>query len=244
MNFEYIEPDLPEDYTFRISPSQISKFFDLPRIWYEDNFLGTESFKGNTASYLGTIIHAIAEAVAENRPTNSYIIEEYIDSIDNEDVDKTEIREHYKEMSHALINEYVLKNRPDETEYQTSALVLSGIYVAGTVDARLGYMIIDYKNVSKKPNIDSIPFAYKIQLMAYAFADRARGIFTDRIRIVYTVRRTKTLPVRVFSVTHQITEDDWKMIEDTLMLIALTVQKQRSNPELIPLLYKSMSLGK
>ena len=242
MNFSYVEPTLPDDCTFKISPSQINRFFDAPVAWYKDNFRGEDSFTGNTGSTLGTIIHALAESAGKGEKPDRDAVEAFLDSIKDPDIDKDVIREHYPEMSTALMNEYVMANIPTEIEYQTCAEVLDGIYVAGTVDNRTGDVIVDYKNVKTKPNTEKIPFGYFIQLMAYAFADKARGVYTDRIRLVYTVRRTKTLPVRVFVVTHQITEDDWTMVNNTLMLIALTVKKQREDPNLIKLLYKSMQL--
>ena len=240
--FTYKEPALPDDCTFRISPSQIYKFFDYPSVWYRDNFLGENSFKGNTASELGTIIHQVAESVAKHESISKDEVEAYIDSIDNPDVDKEVIREHCEDMVHTLVNNYIIHNMPTDVEYETVAPVSNGVYVGGTVDNRTHDMIVDYKNVGKKPDTESIPFKYKIQLLAYAYADKARGIFTDRIRIVYTVRRTKTLPVRVFVVTEVISDEDWKLIEDTLNLIADTVTLHKEQPKLIPYLYKSMEL--
>jgi len=102
--------------------------------------------------------------------------------------------------------------------------------------------ITDYKNVSTKPKTDSIPFGYKIQMLAYAYADRERGINTDRIRLVYTVRPTKTLPVRVFVVNHMIQESDWILIENTLNLIAESVLAVRNDPSITHLVFKSMNL--
>ncbi len=67
---------------------------------------------------------------------------------------------------------------------------------------------------------------------------------TDRLRLVYTVRPTKTMGVRVFVVNHQIDESDWLLISQTLELIAETVQVSRTNPELTHLLFKSMALKK
>lgn len=243
MTFDYVVPTVPEDCTFRISPSQIDKFFASPVLWYKDNFMGENSFTGNTGSTLGTVIHAIAEAVGKDEATSRDIIEEYLATIIDPEIDLDVVREHYPEMSMALVNEYILPNMPTEVEYQTCANVTEGIYIAGTVDNRTGDTIVDYKNVTVKPNTEKIPFKYLIQLLAYAFADRDRGIATSRVRLVYTVRRTKTLPVRIFVVNHEITSNDWDMISNTLLLMALTVIKHKEDPDLIPLLYKSMQLS-
>jgi hypothetical protein len=64
----------------------------------------------------------------------------------------------------------------------------------------------------------------------------------DKIRLVYVVRPTKTLPIRVFKVTQIINDDDYQNIEDVLNLIADTVLLGKERPELNYLLYKSMQL--
>ena len=70
----------------------------------------------------------------------------------------------------------------------------------------------------------------------------AQDIFIDRIRLVYIVAPTKTLPARLFVVNHMITEDDWRQIDDTLDIMRETFVLQRAHPEYIHLLYKSMKL--
>ncbi len=242
---------------------QIEKFFSYPAIWYAEQVLGEKQFNGNTSTELGTIVHAIAEAYAKGEPTSREEVEKYLTSkiktrsVTDEPLDLELIRDLYPTLSALLINDYLAKNKPSRVEYQTFAEVLPGIHVGGSVDnrtdtfnskgERVSGTIVDYKNVATAPtngNAGTIPFGYKIQLLAYAYCDRAQGILTDRLRLVYTVRPTKTLPARLFVVNHQITDSDWELIENTLMLIAETVQVSRSNPELVHLLFKSMKLKK
>ena len=241
MDFSYTDIKVPEG-VFKISPSGISKFFEMPSIWYGDNFLGENSFTGNTSSYLGTIVHAIAEGVAKGESTSREEIEDFLDTIDDPDINKNEIRSNYPEMSRVLINEYLLKNMPDLVEQQTLAEVSEGVMVGGTYDAIQGNTLIDYKTAARKPNVETMAFGYKIQLLSYAWSLRKEGTIIDRLRLVYIVRATKTLPARVFVVNHMITPEDWQMIEDTLDLMAETIQLQKSNPEYTHLLYKSMKL--
>ena len=246
MDFSYTQVELPDDAVFKISPSQIDNFFSSPVVWYKEQILGQKVFDSSSSTVLGTIIHAVAEAYAKSESTSRDEIEEYLLTISNPDVDKNLIRDLYPMMAEALINEYVSTNPPTEVEYQTLAHVKDGVYVGGTVDNRTGTResstIVDYKNVSTKPKTDSIPFGYKIQMLAYAYADRERGIDTDRIRLVYTVRPTKTLPVRVFVVNHMIQESDWVLIEQTLNLIAESVLAVRNDPSITHLIFKSMNL--
>jgi len=244
--FHYEQIPLPEDCVFKISPSSISKFFDNATIWYREQVKGEVLFTNSTSTVLGTIIHYIAEQYAINPELDPVQLKETIDQdlllVSEPDVDKNLIRDLYPMMAEALINEYVSTNPPTEVEYQTLAHVKDGVYVGGTVDNRTGTTITDYKNVSTKPNTTSIPFGYKIQMLAYAYADRERGIETDRIRLVYTVRPTKTLPVRVFVVNHMIQESDWILVEQTLNLIAESVLAVRNDPSITHLVFKSMNL--
>ena len=251
MNFEYTQVSIPKDGIFKISPSQIDKFFSYPTIWYRENFLGEKDFIANTATVLGTIVHGIAESSALNENLSPEEIHEKVETYIMETANKLPlgetldiklIKQLYPVLAPLLINEYVAKNPPTEVEAQLCALVKDGVYVAGSCDNMTNGTIVDYKNVTTKPKTDSIPFNYKIQLLAYAFAYRARGEEIDRIRLVYTVRPTKTLPARIFEVNEVISDDDWKLIEDTLELIADTVVLVKKQPELAYLLFKSMKL--
>lgn len=246
MNFEYNDIDVGDN--FKISPSQIEKFFTYPRIWYEEQVLGKKDFKGNTSTVLGTIIHAIAEAYAKKESTSREEVEVFLkkrslELMLTDPLDLDLIRDLYPQMSMALVNEYLARNLPTEVEAQLITPITDSVVVAGSCDNRTNSIVVDYKNVGTKPsNLDTIPFGYKIQLLAYAYMFKHRGEHIDRIRIVYTVRPTKTLPVRVFEVTEVISKDDWKLVENTLKLIAETVELSKANPAMNYLLFKSYDL--
>ena len=242
VNFEYNAIKVPEGH-MKISPSQIAKFFNYPSLWYKDNFTDAEGFTGNTATELGTIVHACAETVALNETVNRDEIDDYIDSIDNEDVDKAEIRKHWYEMSHLLINEYVLKNVPDLVEHSTQLDLGDKISLAGTLDSYYNNGVVtDYKTKGSKPKTDAIPWEYWVQLMAYAKMLKEEGKEVNRLRIVWIVKPTKTLPARLFVVNHEISDKDWKEFDDVLTIMVDTIKLTRSNPEYIHILYKSMNL--
>lgn len=244
MNFDYNEVALPEDAIFKISPSSIGKFFSLPVVWYKEQITKEEKFQGSTATVLGTVIHALGEAYAAGVTASRTECDAFIEgkAEEIEDLDIEIIKTLYPEMAGVLINEYIAHNPPTEIEAEVCAEVKEGVYVAGTCDNRTGSIIIDYKNVGTKPNTDKIPFDYLIQMLAYAYAYRAKGVHIDQVRLVYTVRPTKTLGVRLFVVNHIISSDDWKMIENTLELIADTILIRTAQPELDYLLFKSMNL--
>lgn len=68
---------IPEN-TFGISPSQIYKFFDKPHEWYYSEILGEKQFLGNTSSYLGTIVHFIANEFSRTKTVRKYFIYQYL----------------------------------------------------------------------------------------------------------------------------------------------------------------------
>lgn len=254
---QHTQVPLPEDVIFKISPSSIAKFFEFPKIWFEEQVLGNKQFHGNTSTILGSYMHYIAEQFALSQINGTTLdpesiaqaIEDDLELIDNPDVSHSEVLSLYRDMGTALINEYLRFNIPTEVEKSVAAEVQDGIYVAGTIDNLTGSctldspgIVVDYKSAKTKPNTDKIPFNYKIQLLAYAYALEQAGKYVDRIRIVYVVRPTKTLPIRVYEVTEQITSDDWILISDTLKLIAETIQLHYDKPEYTHLLFKSMSL--
>ena len=255
MGFEYNEVKMPDDCIFKISPSGIGKFFSYPSVWYNEFVKGEEGFVGSTASELGTVCHAIYESYSLNEELTDEDVEEYLFEIQNgkyddkgklikepnPEVDIDEVRNNYRAISDLVIEEYLQHNLPDKVEEEVVAEVCDKVYIGGTYDNLTGDTVVDFKTVGKKPS-DSIPFNYKIQLLAYAYALKRNGHQINRIRIVYGVKPLKSTPARVFVVTEVITDEDWKLIKDTLTMIAKTVILAEEQPDTVPLLFKSMNI--
>jgi len=103
--------------------------------------------------------------------------------------------------------------------------------------------VVDFKTVSQKPaNTDTIPFGYKIQMLAYAYALRTMGYVINRIRVVYGVRPTKTIGARCIVVDHVLDYVTDKLIGDTLKLMSETIIMARDLPQYRHLLFKSWEL--
>ena len=259
--FKYTKLDIP-DCSFKISPSSIGRFFSFPSIWYKDNVLGEKSFTASTSTVLGTCMHAAAEAYVKKEPFTREMVEEYITEmarsqpLTEDAIQLDTIRNAYPDMAMTLINDYIRHNPPSEVERSLWCPILDDIYIGGTCDNRTGDTIIDYKSYSSATEPTKISFDYKIQALAYAFVFRYNGIPINRIRLVYVNRPIDTrsisektgkpigkiTPPRVTVLTELITDDDWSLIQDTLMLMALTIKKSKEDPSLVPLLFKSMSL--
>lgn len=251
--FEYTKPNVPDDCKYIISPSQIYKFFDYPKIWYQENYLQQEQeFKGSTSTVIGTICHYIYEQyVKKNEITRDKIskeLREYFSNNPNPDVNIEEVENIYPEVAKRVMNDYVipsgktLGNAILKTEVPVYAKVKDSVYIAGTVDRIEGTIVVDYKNVSTKPNESVIPFQYKIQLYSYAYTLRKLGYEIDRIRIVYGIRPTKTIGARCIIVTEQLDYQSDKLTKDTLELIADSILTVEKNPHLAYLIFKSMDL--
>ena len=248
--FTYTKPTFPSDCLFNISPSSIGRFFSMPKVWYIDNMTDVgQTFTGNTGSVTGTICHHIYECVVKGIPVNRDEINDQLDKYmllnPNPAVDVTQVKADYPLVTAAVVNDYILASKANkvEVEKQIVGKVCNGIYVGGTVDRIEDDCVTDYKNVVTKPADNApIPFDYKIQLLAYAYILRQLGYEINRIRIVYGVKPTKTLPARCVVVTESIDFMADKLIDDTLKLIAESVLAVRENPELTYLLFKSMDL--
>jgi hypothetical protein len=259
--FKYTKLDIP-DCSFKISPSSIGKFFSYPSVWYKDNVLGEKSFTASTSTVLGTCVHAAAQSYAEKIPFTREMVEYYITEtarsqpLTEDAIQLDVIRNAYPDMAMTLINDYIRHNKPTEVERSLWCPILDDIYIGGTCDNRTGDTIIDYKTYSSATEPTKISFDYKIQALAYAFMFRYNGTPINRIRLVYVNRPIDTrsisektgksigkiTPPRVTVLTEVITEDDWKMITDTLTLMADSIQAVRSQPELTHIIFKSMSL--
>ena len=249
--FRYTRPTIPDDCIHSISPSQISNFFAYPKVWYEDNMLdGEKAFQGNTATVTGTIAHHIYKSVSLGEPITREEINkqlmEYVQLRPELEIDTNQVMLDYPLVTGEVVNNYVIPHDKQggllKVEEPVVANVMPGIYVGGTYDRLEGDCIVDYKNVGKKPDENTIPFNYKIQLLAYAFALRQTGHVVNRIRLVYGVKPTVKIPARCIVVTEQIDYVAEKLINDTLKLIGESVLAVLENPSLTYLIFKSMDL--
>ncbi len=208
--------------------SSVRSFHETPSTWYKNHILGLDKFEGNTATYLGTIVHHFAEcyftgmekfdpeAILEDAP---------------EHVDKEVILDEYEEMCKVFEARYLDSiNEPDQIEMY-SKIEVDGITFQGTCDAIQGTTLVDYKTSSKaKSKMDE----YIQQLNIYAYFASTKDIKIDKLRVVNITRKTKTLPPRII-----VLECDAD-VEMGKRLIDLMVRKTRlalDNPEFRELIF-------
>ena len=242
--FTYNSLSTVPDNAIRISPSQLSKFFDSTSQWYRETLLGETGFLSSTASELGNCCHAAAAMTFDTGHVDMTAIRSYISSISNPDVDTAVIREQLPHMI-PLISDYVRHNRPSTSEEFLSHQLRPDIYVAGTLDAYSNNGILtDYKTTSAKSPPTNFPRSYYFQLMTYAWLLRKHSRTITQLRLVYVTRYIdggisektskplKSYPAELHVLNHLITDDDWSLIDGCLSVIADSIQLWITRPEL------------
>lgn len=251
--FSYNPGSFP-DNSFRISASQLSRFFDSTSQWYREFLLGeAPAFTGSTASELGTCIHAAAAMYHDTKSVDKQAILDYIDTL-GPDIDKNEIRTQLKPMIDTLINSYCSKTKHTTSEEFISYEVLPNIFVGGSMDAGTPDTVVDYKTTSAKTAPTSFPRQYYFQLMTYAWVLKQLGRAPSTLRLVYVTRmidggysdktgnKLKDYPSTCTVLNHSITDSDWDLIDGCIKLIAHSVQTWQQQPELRYLLAQDYRL--
>lgn len=245
---------VPEGH-FRISPSQLSRFFDNTSDWYREFLLGEDAkFQGNTMSNLGTCVHAGAEMFVNEGSIDTTQIDAYISSIYNPEVDQIFITEQYQPMLDALVNQYLSFNMPSKTELFLYKEIIPSIGIGGSIDSIINSTIVDYKTTSALTPPKKLSRAYYFQQMAYVWLARMNGYNIDTIRLVFittqevnrisekTGKPMKDYPATVSLVEHLVTDQDIDIIESVIKLVADSVKAWQDNPDIRYLLAQDFRL--
>ena len=251
--FEYNNGDEVTNGAFRIGASQLSKFFDKTSEWYHEQLLGAEGFTGNTATHLGTIVHAGIEMFVLEGSVDWDAIEAHIDSIKDPEIDKYHIRNQYELMIEAALP-YVTAHMPSEVEKFVFHEVLPNIGVGGSIDAIRGDTIMDWKTTSAKSPPKRFSRNYWFQQMTYAWVLKQQGIDINYLKLVFistsitgrvsekTGKPLKDYPSEIFVLTEEVTEEGLELIGSCIGIIAESVQTWNNKPELRHLLAQDSRL--
>lgn len=267
----YFEYNSGSDITkgaFRISASQVSKFFDTTSKWYHEHLLGEQGFTGSTATHLGTIVHAGIEMYVLEGNVDYDTIEDHISSITDPEIDKGIIREQYRTMINTALL-YVQSHMPTEVEKFVFHEILDGIGAGGSIDAIRGHVeldaennktypygvdIMDWKTTSSKTQVTKFSRAYWFQQMTYAWVLSKKGIKVNNLRLVFitqhdtnrisekTGKPLKDYPSVVYEVVEPVTEESLELIEGCMQVIAESVKAYKENPEIRYLLAQDYRL--
>ena len=228
--------ELPEG-NLKISPSGFADFFDHTNQWVRENLMGEDGFQGSTATYLGTIVHAYVEKVANKDNVDNFQdeVDEFIETIDIA-VDEPTIRSLWFPLASVIISAFVDgKPAPESTEKFIHTEIIPGVSVGGTYDA-LRYneynqlMVVDWKTSSTKPS--SLTKKYQWQALIYCYVLRKNGVKVDGYEVNFASRATKTLPPRATQFAQIITQSDMDFIESLLLLVAHSMLEFKKNPTL------------
>jgi len=251
--------ELP-DNAFRISASSFSSFISTPWNYYRQQVLGFDQFSGNTASTIGTIIHAVAALKAEGLEPDLEEIEQYItNQKDNIDIDTYIVEQSWKSMAMKLVNDYVLPNQKSYTSVEEFVTYDLGdnIYVGGSIDAiQTNSMIVDYKTYNSSTKPKAIPSYYKQQLLVYAWVLKQLDRPMERIRLVYISREQDTRRIsektgkpigkltlpELTVLTEDIQQSDLDFIESQIMLCKETLLATEQYPHLRHIIWHDMRI--
>jgi hypothetical protein len=255
--FQYnADCDIPES-AFRISPSQLSYFFDQTSSWYRTQLLGEEGFTGSTASELGNVVHAAAAMYFDSKSVDKQALLDYIASITDPEIDKLEIQTQMKPMIECLINSFLANTPATDSELFISHKLADDIYVAGTadlVDTSSG-ILYDFKTMGSldKARVPTkFPRNYYFQQLCYSWILHQQGHNIQTMKLVYisrdntgrisekTGKPMKDYPSECNIVSHQIQPEELDMMSDILNLIKESVQLWHAKPELRHILMQDM----
>jgi hypothetical protein len=256
--FTYNEGTDVTNGAFRISASQFSKFFDKTSNWYREQLMGEEGFTGNTASNLGTVVHAGIEMFVTEGSVDWDALRNHIISINDPEVDNQHILENYEIMINTALS-YVQDNMPTEVEKFIFHEILPGIGAGGSIDAlrgnaSSGYTITDWKTTSAKTPPKNFSRPYWFQQMLYAWVLKQQGINVNYIKLVFIskpeVNRTsektgkplKDYPSVCTVLTEEVTDQNLELIGSCLSLIADSVHVWNTQPEMRHLLAQDQRL--
>lgn len=238
---------------FRISASSFSKYFDKTSEWYRQFLLGETFFTGNTASHLGTAVHAGIEMYIKEGAVLWDEIKNYIISIEDPEVDKNHILTQYEPMINCALS-FVEDNKPKLSEIFVYQPILPGIGVGGSIDAVRGDTIYDWKTTSAKTPPTKFSRPYWFQLMIYAWLLNKQGKHIRFLKLVYitenevnrisekTGKPLKDYPSQWSTVVHEVTQEDLDLIESCINLVAESVQMFKAKPELRHIIAQDMRL--
>ena len=240
--FGYNAGDVPEG-AFKISPSQISRYFDETGKWVREFLLGEAGFEGNTASCLGTVVHGLAAQYKATGAADLAAAENYIDSLRIEGLDKAYMRAQFAPMYLALERNF-LTTCTGTPELFLKQEILPGVWLGGSIDLLNNEEVTDYKTTGSLNAPTDIKRSYFFQQLCYVWLARMAGYPVKRFRLVYittnevnrisekTNKPMQDYPTTVSSIVHEVTDDDITLIGGVIKLVADFVVAWKQYPEL------------
>lgn len=198
MSLVYNQGDIKEGQ-FRISPSQLNKFFSDSGSWYKENVLNQNRFEGNTSSVIGSLLHhRIEEYYKGNFINLDTLTEEEFEYLarykDNPVVDGWVVPEDFIAMWKVWLDSEWSMLEPIVVEPFISKQVTDEYIIGGSVDMVYKLpngkvVLVDWKTTAKKP---SSVTQYLMQNKAYCWIYEQLGKKIDYYSWVYITRPTRS----------------------------------------------------
>ncbi len=231
--------DIPGNYV--LSPSSVKKFFNNSKEWWNDRN-GKITFDGNTATVLGSVIHASIEAYYHGDSILAGEVEEWLEEKYkyNPKVDIDEVLREYENMFTMWEAHYpAMYPAPDIIEGTMNMQMSDNILMAGTYD---GYeeergIVIDWKTCKKIPSQSTID-GYRYQMLSYCIGLIAEGKKVNGYRIVFIQRPTKTISARVWTFDIELSDELLMAGMHALELMKNTIETVKEYPHLENIIYR------
>lgn len=236
MGLEY--NDIKIENKSRISPSSFTMFYNNPYEWYKNNVLKENTFKGNTDTVVGSIIHHRLEQLWTNQ--DKIIDEQYeLDYIDQHrdvvEVDEWKVADEVGRLWETLETEVLLLPIPTSVENSVVfEIPNSDYFVGGTYDYMRDNVLGDIKTTSVTPK--KIKVGHRIQLLLYWLCLRMNGNTNiDKIEVTYIVKLKKEPKVVVLQ--EDITDDDFEWIKTEVKKMVKRLDLVKNDKDLAEIVF-------
>lgn len=263
LEYGYGSPEIKAD-EFKISPSGLKDFFNYTHLWFEKQFLGENSFAGNTLSVRGTYLHWLAENYHKDKTITQETVNEakkYLDiQYKNLSTDEFDIQyvldtvdDMWTPLKHWIDENYLL-----DSEIHVSTKISNHVVLSGKVDyiksdlINGGITVGDYKTSGPKTIPKKIEYQHRLQLLAYAYAMEKMGRTVGSIECCYIIekgsvsektgKQLSPYENTVISFSEPYTNDLRKRIKGQIKLVAETMELFFTEPQLAYILFKDYRL--
>lgn len=244
---------------YNISATQIERFFKDSIGFYKNVVKNEITFKGNSNTMLGTIVHYCISSFLQGNHDKEMItknITEYISQMNFEELEEEidfDVLAKWKDMANEAIkwcsSNLDLYDLQSEKRYIAMLDEEDNIYLNGTLDLlHKGEELIDFKTTSNMTDINSIPTQYITQLYAYCYLLDMNDIPLPRfLSIVYihqpylnriseiTGKKLKDYPCRVYKLPIEFDDKTYFLVKEKINLIKNAIKS--NNPVLAFRLY-------
>jgi hypothetical protein len=220
----------------KISPSSFCSFYENPNHWFETQIKKNNTFKGNTATVLGTLIHYRLECLWKKEPIDEDEELRYLALYENvADVNEWDVTDKLKSIWSTLERDFKQLPIPDYIEEPIVYEIPNSEYhISGTFDFRFKDGVLgDIKTVSQ--SVKNIKVSHRIQLLIYALALKmSQGVDVSSIRVIYIV---KTKTPKLIVLEEPITDGDIDWIKQEIKNMIQRLELCKNDESMIELMF-------